>query len=236
MSRQPSSPEHGATGLLALIVRLAAVALIAWGLLQATDWAMVRFDAFEQKPGTAALTGMILGGLFAYAVLLAIPFVPGVELGLALLLMQGADVAPFVYAATVLGLTTAYLAGRFLPLGALQALLRDIGLGRASALVGRMRQRTRAEQLEALRLSVPRWVPEGTLSYRYVMIAVLLNVPGNWVVGGGGGILLASGASRLFSTPLTVLTVMIAVLPVPLLIWLFGPGLLTQLFGPDFGA
>lgn len=37
---------------------------------------------------------------------------------------------------------------------------------------------------------------------RYVALAVLLNIPGNVVIGGGGGIAFAAGMTRLFSFPL----------------------------------
>jgi uncharacterized membrane protein YdjX (TVP38/TMEM64 family) len=46
--------------------------------------------------------------VIAYVVLLAIPFVPGAELGFFLLLLFGADIAPIVYGATVIGMTLAY--------------------------------------------------------------------------------------------------------------------------------
>jgi hypothetical protein len=51
---------------------------------------------------------------------------------------------------------------------------------------------------------------------------VLINVPGNAVIGGGGGLAFAAGMSGVFSVPAFLLTVAIAVLPVPLAIFAFG--------------
>lgn len=45
-----------------------------------------------------------------------------------------------------------------------------------------------------------------------------LNLPGNALIGGGGGIALMAGMSRLFSFPLFLLSLTVAVSPVPLAI------------------
>ena len=52
-----------------------------------------------------------VAALVVYALLLAIPFVPGVEIGIALLIMQGPAIAPFVHAATVAGLLISFAIG-----------------------------------------------------------------------------------------------------------------------------
>ncbi|MGB3315212.1 MAG: hypothetical protein WBB85_12430, partial [Albidovulum sp.] len=58
----------------------------------------------------------------------------------------------------------------------------------------------------------------------YVLLALLINLPGNSLLGGGGGILLLAGMSRLFSPLATLATVAIAVAPVPILVYLMGEG------------
>ena len=58
------------------------------------------------------------------------------------------------------------------------------------------------------------------LQHRYVVLAVLLNLPGNVVLGGGGGLAMMAGLSRLFHPLPFVLTVLLAVLPVPLAFYL----------------
>jgi hypothetical protein len=60
------------------------------------------------------------------------------------------------------------------------------------------------------------------VKYRYVNLAVLINIPGNSVIGGGGGIAFVSGLSGTFRTSLAILTIALATAPVPLAIWLFG--------------
>lgn len=58
--------------------------------------------------------------------------------------------------------------------------------------------------------------------YRYVALALLINTPGNAMVGGGGGLSFAAGLSDVFTLPKFLLTISIAVLPVPLAVFLFG--------------
>ncbi|WP_170941102.1 hypothetical protein [Antarctobacter heliothermus] len=42
------------------------------------------------------------------------------------------------------------------------------------------------------------------------------------MIGGGGGILFLTGLSRLFKPAAVALTVALAVMPVPLAVWVFG--------------
>ena len=49
--------------------------------------------------------GIIIISLVVYTVLIAIPFVPSVEVGWGLVLLLGADLAPLVYLFTVVGLS-----------------------------------------------------------------------------------------------------------------------------------
>lgn len=60
------------------------------------------------------------------------------------------------------------------------------------------------------------------LRHRHLAIAAALNLPGNAIIGGGGGIGLAAGFSRLVSLPVYVLTVGLAVAPLPLAVWVTG--------------
>jgi len=55
------------------------------------------------------------------------------------------------------------------------------------------------------------------LRHRYLVLAVLFNLPGNAIIGDGGGIALIAGMSRLFPFPKYVLLVCVAITPVPLL-------------------
>ena len=59
-------------------------------------------------------------------------------------------------------------------------------------------------------------------SGRYVALAVLLNLPGTALIGGGGGIAFIAGFSRLYRPALTMVVMALAVLPVPLAVYLGG--------------
>ena len=74
--------------------------------------------------------------------------------------------------------------------------------------------------------SVPRWARRWVLRRRYLVLALLVNLPGNSLIGGGGGILLAAGLSRLFQPVAVALTMLLATAPLPLAVMLIGPGIL----------
>ena len=159
----------------------------------------------------------IVVGTAVYIGLMAMPFVPGAEIGLTLLTVLGGAIAPLVYLATAFSLTMAYLAGRLLPPSILQAVLRAVGLKRAAGFIERAADMTQADLQENLMPPSAPLVLRGLLRYRYVALAVAINTPGNVILGGGGGLALMAGLSRLFSPLPFLLTVLIAVLPVPLL-------------------
>ena len=60
-----------------------------------------------------------------------------------------------------------------------------------------------AGMLERLRLSGRKGYRIATflLRHRYLLFALLINMPGNSVLGGGGGIALVSGFARLYRWP-----------------------------------
>ncbi|MCP1168095.1 hypothetical protein NHG85_06065, partial [Limimaricola sp. ASW11-118] len=94
-----------------LALRLALVALLIAANLWLAFW-LRDFAADMVAQGRMELLGATVAGLLlVYAVVLAIPFVPGAEIGLALLMAHGASAAPFVWGATALGLLIAYAAG-----------------------------------------------------------------------------------------------------------------------------
>jgi hypothetical protein len=80
--------------------------------------------------------------------------------------------------------------------------------------------------LQFLQDAAPRWVGKWVIGHRYILLAILINLPGNSFVGGGGGILLIAGLSRLFSYPAVLLTLVVATAPVPLAVWMFGTDVL----------
>jgi hypothetical protein len=181
--------------LLVLTIALSPMALGEW---------QAALEALRAETGAGALLAMTL----AYAVALALPFVPGVELGLLIMVCFGAPGVLVAYAATQLGLGMAFAAGRWLPARFVPTRLRALSSndGPVASAAG-----TSPAQRGASRLV------RGLLAYRYLALAVGLNLPANATVGGGGGLALLCGMSRQFGACRFALTVAIATSPLPLL-------------------
>jgi hypothetical protein len=204
------------------LARLGAAALIAFASIRALDWVKVASDVMPGAGGPLVYYGILVSALLLYAFLLALPFVPGVEVGIMILAMQGPVAALPVYLATLLGLSLAFGAGERMPPRWLAGALRDFRLDRAARLVEAAAPLSCDQRLELLRERLPKWLGAGHLGWRYLLLALVLNAPGNWLLGGGGGIMLIAGLSGLFKPWTTLVTITLAVAPVPLLVWAFG--------------
>ena len=221
----PPPPLRGA--LLRTLLRLAAVVALAYGVHLALGWVMAWTETMPPTTGSALRIAILGAALIAYALLIAIPFVPGIEIGVSLILMRGAEVAVLVYLATVLGLALAYFAGRLMPYRWLYRLFEDLRLRRACRLLARIQPLSPDRRLALLRQRLPGWLGSWAVSYRYLLLAGLINLPGSMLIGGGGGICMVAGLTRLFKPRATVLTIALAVLPFPIAVWFWGPGLLS---------
>lgn len=207
---------------LRMISRIALVLLIVYLVHMGLGFVDRQLTNNPSENVRLAMSGLMLLALVLYALLIAIPFVPGVEIGLSLLMMRGADVAPLVFVATFAGLTLAFLIGQWLPYPMLNRFCQDLRLRKAAALVERLAPLGRDERLEILREHLPDRLGKILLRYRYLTVALALNIPGNAFIGGGGGIAMIAGLSRLFSTRIILIWFALAVLPVPLLVMLYG--------------
>ena len=171
-------------------------------------------------------TGMVLtlltASVFAYVLLLAIPFLPGVEIGLMVMVLLGRPGIVLVYIATILALTLSFLLGRLLSPRVIVRALDWFHLDRARDLVAVLAPLDPEERLRFLLQSAPSRIVPFLLRHRYLVIAVLFNLPGNALIGGGGGIGLVAGMSRLFSYPKYLFAVCLAITPVPILFLLRG--------------
>jgi hypothetical protein len=78
------------------------------------------------------------------------------------------------------------------------------------------------QRLSYLTSKAPKRLLPLLLRYRYLALAAALNIPGNYLIGGGGGIALFAGVSRLYSVPGFLITIALAVAPVPMAVLLFG--------------
>jgi hypothetical protein len=157
-----------------------------------------------------------------YFVLLAIPFMPAAELGVVMLVVFGAKASLPIYGSTVAALTLAYLVGRLLSAESVATALGHLGLGMARDFLLRLDPLSSEERQSLLAALLPSRIAGSVVRLRFLVFAVLFNLPGNVVIGGGGGIALLAGMSKLFSLPAYLLTVALAVAPVPLLVYLAG--------------
>ena len=119
-----------------------------------------------------------------------------------------------------------FAVGRLISLKALILLLEEFHFQRASQLLTSIEPMKRADRLAFLVSKTPNRLVPFLIRHRYLALAILVNLPGNILIGGGGGIALVAGASKLFSTLGFIITIAFAVSPVPLAILLFGKEIL----------
>jgi len=196
------------------------VTLIALAL-RAGDWAVDVVAHAGADLADPMLDWRLWAVLSVYVALMAIPFCPGIEVGLALLALFGAQVAPAVYLATVFALMLAFVVGRFVPQAALAAAFDALGVRRAGDLVRKVQALDPEQRFGLTQRQAGRGL-QRLVRHRHAALAVALNLPGNIVFGDGGGIALAAGVSRLYTLPAFAVTVLIAVAPLPVAIMMFG--------------
>jgi hypothetical protein len=206
-------------GAIAKIVCLITLLVVA--NIYARDF--ISILDFPIRPGnedTVHRTIMVSAAL--YAALLAVPFVPGAEIGVALMVMLGPPIVLLVYLCTVAGLSLSFVAGRIIPFSALARFAMDIRFERTSKLLREIEPMDKKERLGFLVSKAPKRLLPLLLRHRYLALAVALNIPGNYLIGGGGGIALFAGVSRLYSVAGFLVTIFIAVAPVPIAVVVFG--------------
>ncbi|MDX2484903.1 MAG: hypothetical protein QNK42_14715 [Pseudodonghicola sp.] len=219
MDEFPQAPQGTATvRVFRVVLRLILLLILAYGAHLLIAWFSARAE--DIHPG--AQVSMLVALMLIYALLIAVPFVPGIEIGLMILAVEGAWIAPWLYLATIAGLLFAYGAGEWVPYARLHRILADLHMRRACALLEQVHPLNREERVMLLRDNAPKWLRPLISRYRYLFVAVVINLPGNAVIGGGGGILFLTGLSRLFKPAAVALTVALAVMPVPMTVWVFG--------------
>ena len=153
---------------------------------------------------------------------MATPFMPGIELGLAVMLLLGSKSALLIYLCTLIALSVSYIIGRYFPLSVVRRFLKWLYLEKASELINQLEPLDQHKRLEFLNSKTPTKIAPFLLKHRFVTLAVVLNLPGNALIGGGGGIGLVVGMSKLISFYKYFLVMAVAILPVPLCIYLQG--------------
>jgi len=162
----------------------------------------------------------VLVGAILYIFLMAAPFLPGIEIGLALMMLLGPLGVALVYVCTVVALTISFGIGRVFPTHLLASLLGWLHLSRAESLLRKFERTPAEERLDFIAETAPRQTMQSLLKRRYLVLALLLNLPGNAFIGGAGGIAMMAGMSRLYSFPKYLLLISVAILPGPLLVLL----------------
>lgn len=202
-------------------IRLAGKILLFVGVLVFLNYAvgrlasLVAFQMWPEYADAAAL--LLLASTVAYILLLAIPFLPGIEVGLVLMAVLGVKGIILIYLCTVLALSLSFSFGRLLPPRYLARFLGWFNLKRARDLVEALAPLGPEERLHFLLRSAPSRIVPFLLRHRYLIIGMLFNLPGNALIGGGGGIGLIAGMSRLFPFPRYLLLVCLAITPGPVL-------------------
>lgn len=179
---------------------------------------LVNLDVRPGNEPTVHLVILTTAAIFFLAS--ALPFVPGAEIGLALMLVFGGKIAFLVYVSMVAALVLAFIVGRFVPLETTAKAFRYLGLNRADDLLTGLAPLGPGERLALLSAEAPRRLIPVMLRHRYLALMILFNMPGNSILGGGGGIAFTAGLSGLFRYPGYLAAVSIAIAPVPLFFWL----------------
>ena len=211
---------------LRIILVVLAILVVAYLANQAGDWIGQRLKMEITPENESVIFGATVIAIILYALLISLPFVPGVEIGIGLMVMFGTPMAIPVYISTIIGLTLGFFIGRLVPEKVLCGCFDFLGMTRVSNMLRDLARKPVSERMNMLVERAPSRIVPFLLRHRYIAIAVSFNIPGNSVIGGGGGIAFMAGLSRLFSFPLYLLAVVIGVSPVVILFLIFGPSVL----------
>ncbi|MCG7198788.1 hypothetical protein MD273_03515 [Marinobacter pelagius] len=223
MTRSAMPVRRHMAGLLKLAILITLI--VAGNLL--TQGIIDGLDMGIRPSNEPMLHKLIMTSMAAYILLMAIPFVPGVEIGLALMMILGPKIVPLVYGCTLISLCLAFLIGRLLPEKSITRFLREVHLVRAATFLESFHGLDSGQRLTRLLEKSPRrWVP-WLLRHRYLTLMLAINLPGNMVLGGGGGLALMAGMSRMFAIHRYVLVVAVAISPIPLILMIFGDSIAT---------
>lgn len=200
---------------------LAAKVVLFLGLLLFMNYAMgwiASLVAFQMWPEYADMAAFILfASIFSYVLLLAIPFLPGIEVGLMIMSMLGPKGIVIVYLCTIISLSLSFTLGKLIPPRYLARAFGWFHMNRARDLILSLEPMDREERLQFLTHRAPSRIVPFLVRHRYLIIGALFNLPGNALIGGGGGIGLVAGMSRLFTFPRYLLLVSLAIMPGPII-------------------
>lgn len=165
---------------------------------------------------------LVMGSLIVFLLAAAIPFVPGAEIGFALLLMFGGQASPIVYAAMVGALLLSFTVASVVPLPVLSRLATWLQLKRTAGFINELANAPLHYRADIVSRKLDGRFGSLMIKNRYLVFALLLNLPGNSVLGGGGGLAFMAGISGLYRFWAFLITVLIAVAPFPLIFLVLG--------------
>ena len=178
-----------------LLFFIAIVIAIGYFLLGGSD----KLAMHIQRSSTPSWVWLLLC-CFIYAMVLMIPFAPGMELGVLIMAMFTTTGIVAAWMTTVIALALAFTIGR---------------TGQHYLWVQRLLFLVHSKQ------SLPsyiQWVRTTLAKYPYLTVALLLNIPGNTFIGGVGGIAIVAGAMGSVSLKGFIVTVAVASSFVPIVL------------------
>ena len=212
--KQPAARSSQIRLLLKIVTLAGLVVLVNSG----GHWVAGRIEfQFWPEHEQMALT-ILWFSILVYILLMALPFAPGVELGLALMMVLGPKGIVLVYLCTLLSLSLSFVVGRLIPLRVFAGFLGWLHLQKARDLLIQLEPLSAEQKMKFILKSAPLKIIPFLVRHRYLMIALILNLPGNALVGGGGGVGVIAGMSGLYPFFKFLLLIGLSILPLPLLI------------------
>ena len=212
-----ADPAPAAVSKLKLVVKLSLLIAFLLVLNYGGRLAVEQIDVQLWPQHEHLIVTALWFSIGVYILWMAMPFVPGIELGLGLMVLLGPKGVFLVYVCTLLSLSLSFAIGRLIPLKAFARLLGWLHLRKSNELVLQLEPLDSEQKLDFLLKAAPSRIIPFLVKHRYLMIALVLNLPGNALIGGGGGIGLIAGMCRMFPFHKYVLLVSLAITPLPLL-------------------
>lgn len=160
---------------------------------------------------------IVMTSLIVFVLAAAIPFVPGAEIGFVLLLAFGGQASPIVYSGMVGALLLSFAVASFVPLSVLSRFANRMRLRRTASLLNDLASTPAQDRACVVSAKLDSRLGKLMVKNRYVVLAILLNMPGNSVLGGGGGLAFLAGISGLYRFWGYLISVLVAVAPFPLM-------------------
>jgi hypothetical protein len=206
----------------ARIWRLAAIVGAVLALNICGGWLAARLNLQIWPQHSDIIELIIVAIVVGYTLAMAMPFVPGIEIGVALMLLLGPGGILLVYLCTQIALALSFLLGRLVATRLIADAFDWLKLDKARRLVEELQSTPPRQRIRKLAERSPSpWIAF-LVRHRYLALAAILNLPGNAIIGGAGGIGMIAGMSRACPFHHFVVLMAISTLPVPLFLILTG--------------